>query len=210
MKNLIVVCAGGFSKEVIWLAKETQHYNILGVLDDKVPAGTNVIYDLKVLGNIEHAKNYQSCEFIIANGNPRTRKFIAEKLTKLGINSFATLISPSVKMSDTIKIGKGCIICAGTILTVDITIGEHSIVNINSTVGHDCQIGSFCTIAPLVAISGNVTLEDLTEVGTAASIRQQVKLSKGSMLGMGSVLTKSIPENEIFVGSPARYLKSFE
>ena len=59
----------------------------------------------------------------------------------------------------------------------------------------------------MAAISGNVTLHDLVEVGTGAVIRQGLTLEGGSMLGMGGVLTKNIPEKFIFAGNPAKKLK---
>lgn len=209
MKKLIVVCAGGFSKEVIWLAKETNKFHVVGVLDDKVAIGT-VIYGTTVIGAVDKASEHLDASFVIATGNPRVRKMLANKLQSIGVKNFATLIHPSAVFSDSVKIGEGSIICAGTILTVDINIGRHTIVNINSTVGHDCQIGDFCTIAPIVSISGNVTMGECVEVGTGASIRQGLSLEEGSMLGMGGVLTKPIPANQIFVGNPAQFLKAFQ
>lgn len=209
MKKLIVVCAGGFSKEVIWLAKETKSFQVVGVLDDKVASGT-VIYGTTVIGAIDKASEYLDTNFVIATGNPRVRKMLAAKLQSMGVTNFATLVHPQAILSETVKIGEGSIVCAGAVLTVDIQIGCHTIININSTIGHDCQIGNFCTIAPIVAISGNVTMGECVEVGTGASIRQGLLLEEGSMLGMGGVLTKPIPPNQIFVGNPAQFLKAIQ
>ena len=84
---------------------------------------------------------------------------------------------------------------------------SYGILNLNVTVGHECDIKDFVTIAPMAAISGNVTLNTLVEVGTGAVIRQGLTLETGSMLGMGGVLTKNIPERFIFAGNPAKKLK---
>lgn len=205
-RDLVIVGAGGFGREVMWLAHDIGDYNLLGFVDDSLAVGTKVA-GVEVLGGVADCAKWNKAEFVVAVGGPRTRRLIVNKLEALGVNQFATLIHPSVKMSESVEIGQGSMICAGTIITVDIVLGKHNIVNINCTIGHDCRFGDFCTVAPIAAISGNVTMGDLVEVGTAAAIRQGAKLEKGSMLGMGGVLTKDIPANSIFVGNPAKFLK---
>ncbi|MDC9529669.1 acetyltransferase [Pseudoalteromonas sp. Angola-7] len=207
MKDIIVVGGGGFAKEVIWLADDCNR-KVRGVLDDNVATHGLELQGTKVLGKIDSWKKYASdCEFIIAIGNPRVRKLVTDKMKLLGKPKYTSLIHPSVHLSNTVKISEGAIICAGAILTTDIELGEHCILNLNVTVGHECDIKDFVTIAPMAAISGNVTLNTLVEVGTGAVIRQGLTLETGSMLGMGGVLTKNIPERFIFAGNPAKKLK---
>ena len=206
MKNLVVVGGGGFAKEVIWLARDCG-FNVVGVLDDAFVSAGVTVSDVELLGKVEDWLQYQDCSFIVAIGSPRTRATVVEKMNALGKPDFATLIHPSVQMSSFVQIGRGTLICAGTILTVDIKLGSHVILNLNVTVGHESIIGDYVTVAPMVAVSGNVCLDEYTEVGTGASIKQGLKLHRGSMLGMGSVLTKEIPANTIFAGNPAKRLR---
>ena len=206
MKKLIVVGGGGFAKEVIWLAQDCG-YEVIGVLDDNEAMHNKEILGIKVLGSVIDWVNFNDCQFIIALGSPRVRHLIYKKMLTLGEPSFATLVHPNVVASSYVNIGEGSIICAGCTLTVEIDIGKHSILNLSCTIGHETQIGDFVTLAPIAAISGNVTLENFTEVGTSATIRQGLTIGKGGMLGMGGVQTKSIPENSIFAGNPAKLLK---
>lgn len=206
MKDLIIIGGGGFAKEVIWLAGDCNR-KVKGVLDDSIETHSTCIQGALVLGCISEWVNYKECEFIIAIGSPRIRSKILKNMLSLGFPNFATLIHPSVRYSNTVSFGDGSIICAGSILTADITLGSHNILNLNVTVGHECQFGDYVTIAPMVAVSGNVLLSDLVEVGTGAVIRQGLSLLEGSMLGMGGVLTKNIPERIIFAGNPAKKLK---
>jgi sugar O-acyltransferase (sialic acid O-acetyltransferase NeuD family) len=205
-RDLIIVGAGGFGREIMWLVQDIGDFNLLGFIDDSQKIG-NKISGIEILGGVADAAKYTHAEFVVAIGSPRTRQKIVSQLEGLGIKKFAVLVHPSVKKSNSVIFGEGSMICAGTILTVDVQLGKHNIVNINCTVGHDCKSGDYCTVAPIVAISGNVTMGDLVEVGTGAAIRQGARLEKGSMLGMGGVLTKDIPLNQIFVGNPAKFLK---
>lgn len=206
MNQLIVVGGGGFAKEVIWLARDCG-FNVIAVLDDNSEMHGKDVLGVPVVGGALSWTSYQNCQFVVAIGSPRTRSLVVEKMLSLGHPKFATLIHPSVIKSQTVTFSEGCIVCAGMIFTVEISIGAHSIFNLNGTVGHECNIGSFVTVAPMAAISGNVNLHDFVEVGTGASVRQGVTLNRGAMLGMGAVLTKDIPQFFIYAGNPAKPLK---
>ena len=129
-------------------------------------------------------------------------------MTNGGTPHFATLIHRGIGHGPACNFGSGSLVCAGCIMTTNICVGDHTIINIGSTIGHDVRIGSFVTIAPQVAISGCVTLSDGVEIGTSASIRQGLTIGFGSMLGMGSVLTKNIPDSSLYFGIPAKLIKN--
>src|SRR5665647_2274293 len=118
-----------------------------------------------------------------------------------------TLGSTSVMRSDRIAIGEGTIICAGAILTVDITIGKHVIINLDCTVGHDALIGDFVTLYPSVNISGNTVINDEVEFGTGSQIIQGKEVGSGSIIGAGAVVVRDIPQGCTAVGLPARPIK---
>ena len=206
MKDLIVIGGGGFAKEVLWLASDCNR-KVKGILDDDIDAHGTIIQGAKVLGAINTWIDYVDCEFVIAIGSPRTRFQVYERMLEHGNPCFAKLIHPNVRYSNTVEFGTGVIVCAGTTLTVDIKVGDHNVLNLNVTVGHECNFGSFVTIAPMSAISGNVSLVDFVEIGTGAAVRQGLTIGQGAMLGMGSVLTKNMPELTVFAGNPAKKFK---
>ena len=204
MKQIVIIGFGGFGREVAWLAKDCGR-SVLGFFDDRAEPRLHGAYN--VLGKVAEWKKFANADFVVAIGNPRLRKKVVDQLLFEGLEAFATLVHPSVMMDESVMVGKGTMICAGTIATVDISIGEHVILNLNVTVGHDDVIHDFVTVAPMVALSGNVTLFPGTEVGTGAAIRQGVEMAAGSMLGMGGILTKDTEKNTIYIGSPAKPLK---
>lgn len=211
MTKLIVIGGGGFSKEVIWLARDCG-FDVVGILDDSNEMQDASFCNVPVIGKISDWINYSKYQFIIAIGSPRARQKICIRMgQERDIKPrFTTLIHPSVLFSKYINISEGTIICAGTILTADISIGRHCILNLSVTVGHDVIINDFVTIAPQVAVSGGVTFGLGVEAGTGSCIRQGLELESGAVLGMGGVLTKNIPRNCIYVGNPAKKLKEME
>ncbi len=205
MRPIIIVGYGGFGREVYWLAKDCGR-EVRGFLDDVATPGDYSRY--RVLGDLRTAVDHRDADFVVAIGNPRVRKAVVNKLGAAPDIQFASLIHPSVLMDfSSVTIGEGSLICAGCVGTVDFSIGKHVIINLKCTIAHDDVIEDFVTVAPLVAISGNVTLKAGVEVGTGASIRQGVLMEEGSMLGMGSTLTSNTDTNTIFLGSPAKAFK---
>ena len=61
---------------------------------------------------------------------------------------FPVIIHPSVvlEMRQQSAFGQGTVLTAGVKLTVDIELGSHVLVNLNSTIGHNTRIDDFCSI----------------------------------------------------------------
>ena len=88
-------------------------------------------------------------------------------------------------------------------------------------VASDCLIGGHCFIVssshlfsnPDIPIrkQGNtfqgVSIEEDTWIGANVVILDGVRIGKGSVIGAGSVVTKSIPPNSVAYGSPARMVR---
>lgn len=206
MEDIIIVGAGGFAKEVIWLIErindENKVYNIKGIVDDFFDG--NELSGYPVLGKLDYInrlqENYSIC---IAIGSGEIRKNIISGISKDNI-SYPTLIDPSVILSNKVNIGIGNIICAGSILTVDINIGDFNIINIDSTIGHDVVIENYSTILPSSNISGNVRIKDNVMVGTGTQIIQGLTICENSIIGAGSVVIKNTEPNNTYVGIPAK------
>lgn len=215
LKKLYIIGAGGFGREVLWLAKRVNNiiptWNIVGFVDDNETLHGTMQDEYPVLGGCDYlATIKENIWVIIAVGAARVKKIIVEKLSQYENIHYATLIDPSVILSDRIEIKEGSIICAGTILTVDITIGRHVILNLDCTVGHDVVIEDYVTAYPSVNISGNVIVGEEAELGTGMQIIQGKKIGKQSIVGAGSVVIKDIPEQCTAVGSPAKPIKFFD
>ena len=54
---------------------------------------------------------------------------------------------------------------------------------------------------------GNVYIGDDTFIGTGSIISKEVRIGNNCIIGAGSVVTKDIPDNEIWAGNPARFIK---
>lgn len=209
MKDIVIIGAGGFGREVAWLIedinKENKEWNFLGFVDDNEEIQGKEINGYKVVGNIEWLKN-QELYVVNAIGDPIIKKKVMERLQG-SKNKYPVLIHPSVIYSDKVTFGEGSIICAGNIITVNIEIGKHVIINLDCTIGHDAKIGDYSTILPSVNVSGNVDIEECVSVGTGSAIIQGIKIGNNTIVGAGAVVVKDLPANCTAVGSPAKPIK---
>ena len=211
MDKIVIIGAGGFGREVHWLIeeinKQNRNWDFLGYVDDHIPVGT-ILNGYPVLGSIEWL-NSQAFNVVCAIGDPNIKKSVLNKLSNSN-NKFPILIHPDVRISNYVDIGEGSIICSGCIITVNIKIGKHVIINLDSTVGHDAIIMDYSTILPSVNISGHVTINERVSVGTGAKIIQGLSIGENTIIGAGAIVTKDIPANVVAVGMPAKAIKTRE
>lgn len=207
MKEIVIVGAGGFGREVAWLIEEInkkeRRYNLLGFLDENQEVESKVINGYKVLGNLEFFEKKKNIYFVVAVGNAKVKKVLVEKaIEKGGIPE--TLIHPSVIKSDLNEIGEGVIICAGNIVTANTKIGDFVTLNLGCTVGHDVVIEKYTTVYPAVSISGNCVIGEQSEIGTRTAIIQGISLGRKVITGAGSVIIKSFEDDCTLIGVPAK------
>lgn len=212
MKDIVIIGAGGFGREVAWLIEDINkiepQWNILGFVDDNEDIIGAEFNGYKVLGKVDWLLD-QKLHVVNAIGDPVTKKSAMNRLLA-SKNKYPILIHPSVIYSDSVNFGEGSIICAGCIITVDIEIGKHVIVNLDCTIGHDAKVGNYSTILPSVNVSGFVNIGKCVSVGTGSAIIQGVSIGENTIVGAGSVVIRDLPANCTAVGSPAKPIKFHE
>lgn len=215
MKKIVIIGAGGFGREVLDVIdaiNNVKHiFEMMGFIDDNLSMQRKTINGYPVLGGLDWFKHLTSndiinLEVVCGVGTNETRKKITKKLEKLGIK-FATLIHPTVNIGRDVKIGKGVIICGGNNLTCNIKIGNHVLINLDCTIGHDTVIEDYVGMSPSVNISGNSTLREGCRLFTNSLTIPSVTVGKWSIIGAGSVVIKNIPEYSVAVGVPAKIIK---
>lgn len=110
-------------------------------------------------------------------------------------------------MRDVTIYGEGSIICAGCLITVNVTIHEFVILNLGCTVGHDTEIGAYSSLMLSVNVSGEVEIGEGVYVGTGAKIINRLSIGEGTIVGAGAVVTGSLPACCTAVGIPAKPIK---
>jgi sugar O-acyltransferase (sialic acid O-acetyltransferase NeuD family) len=213
--RIAVYGGGGFAREVAWLVQScnvgADLYEVACFVDDDAAAHGSVLNGIPVMGLDEARSRFPGARIVGGIGAPRTRQTLMEKAAAAGFG-FETIIHPRVERSRWIEIGEGTVICAGNILTTNITLGKHVQINLDCTVGHDVVMGNFATLAPGVHVSGCVRLGTRVYIGTGAAIingtqKEPLVVGDDAVIGAGACVTKSVPAGQVVVGVPARPLQ---
>jgi sugar O-acyltransferase (sialic acid O-acetyltransferase NeuD family) len=149
--------------------------------------------------------NFNEYEVMIAISNPKVRANIVDRLPSN--TKFFTYIHPTSLILNNVKIGVGSFIGAYSILTTDIELGTHSILNRANHIGHDTIIGNFLSMMPGSIISGNCNIGSKVYLGTNTSVKEKTVIVDDVTIGLNSGVVKDINESGIYVGTPTYKLK---
>jgi len=207
-KDLIILCASADGTNIAEIIEKLPEWNLIGFLDDDSTKQNTVINDIPVLGKIEDVSLYPKCHFILLAGNPKNY-FIKKKLfdkLDISLNRFVTIIHPSAYISRFASIGKNVAIFPNVTVMANATIGNHVFIASKCNIGHGSKIGDYVLMSALVAIPGNVIVEEGCWIGLNASIRDGITIGKWSLVGMGSVVIKDVEPYTIVAGNPAKVI----
>ena len=150
-------------------------------------------------------------QVLIAIANSKVREKISIQLEQDAIELWSVQ-ADNVVLMDEVEIAAGAALSPFVSITSNIKIGKCFHANLYSYVEHDCVIGDFVTFAPGVQCNGNIHIHDHAYIGAGAMIKQGMPdqpliIGRGAVVGMGAVVTKSVPAGVTVVGNPARLLK---
>ncbi len=209
MKELIIIGARGFGREVYSLAKDCQEarndFVIKGFLDDNSDALSGMAGYPPILDSVEHYIPKANDVFICALGNPKWQKHYAELILQKG-GEFISLIHPSVILGKNTKIGKGCIIHRDAILSCDISLGNFVTCQALSVLGHDVVISDHCHLGSFSMVGGFSHIHSLTTLHPGSIILPHVTIEENCTVGAGAVVIRTVKSGTTVYGNPAKIL----
>lgn len=120
-------------------------------------------------------------------------------------------------------IGDDCNICAHSFIENDVKIGNGVTVKCGVYLWDGITIEDCVQIGPNVTFTNDKYPRAKTEfnlqrtlikrnasIGAASTILGGVTIGENAMVGAGSLVTKDIPDNELWFGSPAKFIRKLE
>ncbi len=210
--------AGGFAREIMplitemysdYIPQEQLHERLFFIETQPIKPEINgfTILSEEAFFSMPHKEKL----FNIAIADTKARQIIAERCLQKGGKPFMISAKTSSNLTHN-QIGDGTILCEGSIITANASVGKFFQANLFSYVAHDCVIGDYVTFAPRVNCNGNVHIGDHAYIGTSAILKQgsfekPLVIGEGAIIGMGAVVTKDVPPNTVVVGNPAKPLQ---
>lgn len=209
MKNLVIIGAGGFAREVFDLANycfgENAEFSIKGFLSDD-PSDIEDLGYPPVLATVDGYKIQTGDVFHCAIGNVKHRKKCVEIIKGKG-GKFINLVHPKVVISPSVMLGEGVAIKAFCVLASDVKIGNFTFLQSAVIMGHDVIVGDFCQINSHSFFAGCARIGDLVTIAAGAKFIQNAVVEDDSIVGVGSVVLRKVRSGTTVFGIPAKVLK---
>jgi len=207
-KKIFIIGAGGLGRglesylEMIPVSQ--RDWELVGFIDESLNALDGVPSDYRIVGDI-NTYNFEDNDMaLIAIGDPNMREDVYLRLK--GRVKFFTFIDPRAILGKFIQIEEGCIILAGCFISNAVKLGKFTVVLEKSIVGHDSEIGKFCSLMPNVDIGGGCKFGDRVFLGTNATIIPRRSIVDDVIVGAGSVVFRNIKSECTVYGNPAKKL----
>jgi len=118
------------------------------------------------------------------------------------------------------SIGEYCNICACCFIENDVVIGDNVTIKNGVSIWNGITIEDYVQIGPNVTFTNDkyprakqhfdiqrTTIKKYASIGAASVILGGVTIGENAMIGAGSLVTKDIPDNELWYGNPAKFIR---
>lgn len=212
--RLVVIGAGGFARETLDVLDALEKsdpggFEVLGVLDDRPSADSRRILAhrgvrvIGTIGDLIEGTVGKVDAYVVAIGDPTARLNIAARVPR-DVEPAPALVHPLASLGTDTVVEPGVVVCAGAVVSANVTLGGHTHVNPNATIGHDAKLGRAVSVNPAAVVSGSVVVGDGVLLGAASVVLQGVTVGAGAVVGAAACVTRDVLPGSTVMGVPAR------
>jgi sugar O-acyltransferase (sialic acid O-acetyltransferase NeuD family) len=212
MKNIVLIGGGNQAHYTIDIIEKEGKYNIIGIIDSIHEIDSDR-FGYKILGRQENIsqliKKYNIEGGVISIGDNWGRYHVYNQILKLAPTfKFVNAIHPSVVIGNNVKLGVGIVAMAGCIFNPKSQIGDFTFFATGAQIEHDCQIGDFASISAGSVTGGYVKLGKFSAITLGVTVVDRLEIGENTVIGSGSLVTKSLPDNVLAYGFPAKIIRN--
>jgi len=215
MKDLVIIGAGGFGREVYTHTERInallgkKEWNVVGLVDDNSDL-KETVEGYKILGNLDYYLNMADKPYyFIAIANPHVREKIASRCKAANCPA-ATIIYPDAEIRETAEIGEGCFIGKETVVQNKVKIGDFCIVQRRCIFGHDTTVGPFSSIMAETMSGGETNIGSRCYFGLRATVINRINITDNCTVGACACVVKDADVPGTYVGVPAKLVKPLQ
>lgn len=212
MKNIVLIGGGNQAHYTIDIIEKEGKYNIVGIIDSIHEIGSKR-FGYNIIGRQEEIKTlieeYNIDGGIISIGDNWGRYYVSQQiLSYVPQFNFFNAIHPSVIIGNNVSLGKGIVAMAGCIFNPKSTIGDFCFFATGAQVEHDCIIEDFASISAGSVTGGYVKLGKFSAITLGVTVVDRIQIGENTVVGSGSLVTKSLPDNVLVYGNPAKIIRN--
>ncbi len=211
MKNLELVGGGNQSHYTIDIIEKENKYRIVGIIDSIHDIGSDR-FGYKIIGRqediIELVDSYKIDVGVISIGDNWSRYAVYNKIVDLVPNfEFVNAIHPSVVIGNNVSLGRGVVAMAGCIFNPKSSIGDFTFFATGAQIEHDCFVDDFASVSAGSVTGGYVKIGKFSAITLGVTLLDRITIGENSVIGSGSLVVKSIPDDVLAYGNPAKVIR---
>ena len=173
------------------------HHTYIG--KSEIGAGTVIHENVTIYSNVVIGKNViiHSGTVIGADGFGYERNEHGEMIKFPNVGG--------VIIENDVEIGSNTCVDRGTLNNTH--IGKGTKIDNLCHIAHNVIVGNNCCIIAQSMIGGSVVIGDHSWIAPSACIIDGIKIGRNSVVGLGAVVIKEVPENSVVIGVPAKPIR---
>lgn len=211
MKKLAIIGSGDLGQLIAYHAVTDNHYEVAGYFDDFATLGEQKGF-ARVIGKLAEIEQAYADgvfdEIIVAIGYKHFsfRKKVFEDLK--GKIPLGRVIHSNAYVALSCTIGDGVVVLPGCTLDNNVVLHDNVFLNTSATIAHDSTIMAHTFLSPRVAIAGFVIVGECCNIGINCTLIDNITLTDRVQTGGGAVVINNLNSPGLYVGVPAKLIKS--
>ena len=183
-------------------------WDVVGFINDfeEEVSGYPVIGKIADISRLLNETDYYFCWAIhLVGRNPKTAEMF--KAAAIPDDRLATIVHKSAFVATNAVLDPGCFVMANSYVGPSAHLGKCTLIMANCSIGHNVTTGPLCHCSVGTIMTGYSLLGLCADMAIGAACLAYVKVGDYAMVGEKALATKDVPEKEIHVGIPAKFLK---
>ncbi len=203
----MILGAGGLGKTAldIFIQNEVIVY---GFLDDNESLHHTLIQEVTVLGSVADDTLFRiigdECDVCIAVEEVEKREALAELIQKKRKKMPINVVHPVSVLENSVMLQHGNFIGAGVYLGSEVEIGNHCLIQPQTTINYEAKIGDLVYIGSGAVINSGVNIGKKAFIGSGVTITANVKIGENARIVAGSVVMRDVADGQTVFGVPAQ------
>jgi sugar O-acyltransferase (sialic acid O-acetyltransferase NeuD family) len=200
-KALIIYGGGGHGKSLIDLVRAIGTFEIVGLIDDGLEPGSQVMGVTVFGGGTLLAPLAERGLRLAINavggvGDIGSRVQVFERILNAGFTC-PTLVHPTAFVETSAHLADGVQVFPNAYVGSEAKVDFGVIVNTSAVVSHDCRLEAYANVAPGASLAGGVTVGEGALIGMGVTINLNVEIGAGARVGNSAVVKQDVPQGVI-------------